>query len=294
MNRDATMSEAAGPYSGLDRFACREKLWADMDAPLTIKKEPYTLNVPRSQRGRNHRAMVSKQWFVDAEPMANGFGSSTQRPRPDRARPLQQSMGKLAHQHPPWCISRQLWWGSRPVWYVSRRDDQHIGSATASGAYQKARANSTPVHLEQDPDVLDTWFSVPGGRSAPWLAENTLISNGFYHPDVLETGYDILFFWVARMVMTGPCSPTTSRSTPFICTGWCGTSRGKMSKTIGNVVDPIHVMEEMGHGRPAHFTLLTSGTPGNDLICRWRKLRQPHSPTKSGTPLATPCARWMG
>lgn len=271
MNRDATMSSEAGDYAGLDRFACRDKLWADMDAAaLTIKKEPYTLNVPRSQRGGEIiEPMVSKQWFVDAEPMAKMGLEAVRSGRvqivPDRFNKVWENW--LTNIR-PWCISRQLWWGHRiPVWYVSGRDDQHIVARNEAEAYQKAYAQFGPeVHLEQDPDVLDTWFS-----SALWpfstlgWPENTADLQRFYPTDVLETGYDILFFWVARMVMTGLMFTNDIPFHTIYLHGLVRDEQGrKMSKTIGNVVDPIHVMEEMGTDA-LRFTLLTSGTPGNDL-----------------------------
>ncbi|MEI2611102.1 MAG: valine--tRNA ligase [Candidatus Promineifilaceae bacterium] len=271
MNRDATMSEAAGPYSGLDRFACREKLWADMDAAaLTIKKEPYTLNVPRSQRGGEIiEPMVSKQWFVDAEPMAK---MGLEAVRSGRVQIIPERFNKVWENWltniRPWCISRQLWWGHRiPVWYVSGRDDQYIVARNEAEAYQKAQAKFGPdVHLEQDPDVLDTWFS-----SALWpfstlgWPQNTPDLQRYYPTDVLETGYDILFFWVARMVMTGLMFTNDIPFHTIYLHGLVRDEQGrKMSKTIGNVVDPINVMEEMGTDA-LRFTLLTSGTPGNDL-----------------------------
>jgi valyl-tRNA synthetase len=265
MNKDATMSEAAGPYAGLDRAECRQKLWDDMEAAgLTIKKEAYTLHVPRSQRGGEIiEPMISKQWFVDAEPMAKMGLAAVHSGRvkivPERFVKVWENWLENIR---PWCISRQLWWGHRiPVWYC-----QECGHLTVSRADPAACEQCHSPRLEQDPDVLDTWFS-----SALWpfstlgWPEPTADLERYYPTDILETGYDILFFWVARMVMAGAMFTNNVPFHTIYLHGLVRDEQGrKMSKTIGNVVDPLKVMEQYGTDA-LRFTLLTGGTPGNDL-----------------------------
>ncbi len=271
MNRDATLNEAAGPYAGMDRFEAREQLWRDMEAAgLTLRKESHTLNVPRSQRGGEIvEPLVSKQWFVNAEPMAK---LALEAVASGRVRIVPERFTKVWHNWlaniRPWCISRQLWWGHRiPVWYVNGDEHQYVVAGDEQEALRMARAEyGENVRLEQDPDVLDTWFS-----SALWpfstlgWPDDTDDLRRYYPTDVLETGYDILFFWVARMVMAGTLF---TNDVPFHTVYLHGLVRDeqgrKMSKSIGNVVDPLAVIDEYGTDA-LRFTLLTGGTPGNDL-----------------------------
>ncbi len=270
-NKDATLNEEAGPYAGMERFAAREKLWADMEAAgLTIKAEPYLLNLPRSQRGGEViEPMVSKQWFVDAEPMAKMALQAVRNGRirivPDR---FNKTWENWLENIRPWCISRQLWWGHRiPVWYVNGDENERIVAHSEAEAYEIARDKfGEGVELTQDPDVLDTWFS-----SALWpfstlgWPDQTEDLQRFFPTDVMETGYDILFFWVARMVMT---SLLFTNDIPFHTVYLHGLVRDehgrKMSKSYGNVTDPLKVMAEYGTDA-LRFTLLTSGSPGADL-----------------------------
>ncbi|NCF68071.1 MAG: valine--tRNA ligase [Chloroflexi bacterium] len=265
MNKDATMSREAGPYAELERFDCREQLWADMEAAgLTIRTETHTLNVPRSQRGGEIiEPLVSKQWFVNAEPMAKmalaAVHSGQIRIVPER---FVKVWDNWLENIRPWCISRQLWWGHRiPVWYCDDCGHQTVSTLDPSGC---EACGSTSI--EQDPDVLDTWFS-----SGLWpfstlgWPEQTADLQRFYPTDVMETGYDILFFWVARMVMSGALF---TNDIPFHTVYLHGLVRDengrKMSKSYGNVTDPLKVMEKYGTDA-LRFTLLTGGTPGNDL-----------------------------
>ena len=167
MNRDATMSDAAGPYAGLDRFDCREKLWADMEAAgLTIEVEPYTVSVPRSQRGGEViEPLISRQWFVNAEPLANlalaAVHSGRVRIVPER---FVKVWDNWLLNIRPWCISRQLWWGHRiPVWHC---DD--CGHKTVATADPDACESCEGHNIHQDPDVLDTWFSSGLWPSRHW------------------------------------------------------------------------------------------------------------------------------
>jgi valyl-tRNA synthetase len=265
MNKDATMSDAAGPYAGLDRFECRERLWADMEvAGLTIRKEAYTISVPRSQRGGEIiEPMVSKQWFVNAKPQADMALDAVRRGRikivPERFVKVWENWLENIQ---PWCVSRQLWWGHRiPVWYCDQ-----CGHQTVARIDPDRCEKCGSEQIEQDPDVLDTWFS-----SALWpfstlgWPEMTPDLERFYPTTVLETGYDILFFWVARMVMAAALYTNDIPFETIYLHGLVRDGQGrKMSKTIGNVVDPLEVMKEYGTDA-LRFTLLTGGTPGNDL-----------------------------
>jgi valyl-tRNA synthetase len=265
MNPDATMNAHAGPYAGMDRFECRERLWKDMEAAgLTIKTEPYTMNVPRSQRGGEIvEPMISTQWFVRMETLAEQGLRAVRDGHikiiPDRfAKVYDNWLSNIKD----WCISRQLWWGHRiPVWYC-RACGHEFTARTAPTMCAKCGS----ANIEQDPDVLDTWFS-----SALWpfstlgWPDDTPDLRTYYPTDVMETGYDILFFWVSRMIMTGL---EFTEEPPFHTVYLHGLVRDehgrKMSKTLNNVVDPLTVMDEYG-ADALRFTLLTSGTPGNDL-----------------------------
>lgn len=285
LDKDARVSEAGGPYAGLDRFECRKRLWADMAAAgLTIKTEPYRTQIPRSQRGGEIvEPMVSTQWFVKMKPMAL---MGLEAVRSGRITIVPERFTKVYYNWleniRDWCISRQLWWGHRiPAWYcadcrgvtVAKTDPdrcQHCGSS----------------HIVQDEDVLDTWFS-----SGLWpfstlgWPDDTADLRRYYPTTVMETGYDILFFWVARMIMQGLMYTNDIPFETVYLHGLVRDDQGrKMSKTTGNVLDPIAVLDgarpdELGDyvrtqypdGIPAmgadalRFTLLTGSTPGNDM-----------------------------
>ena len=277
LDREAKVTAAGGRYQGLDRFECRKQLWADMRvADLVIKEDPYLRNTPRSQRGGEIvEPLVSTQWFVQIKPLAEAGTAAVQ---DGRIRIIPEHFEKIyfnwldPERIKDWCISRQLWWGHRiPVWYPlgsdGRPTDEQFCARTEAEAYAQARAKYGPdVRLEQDSDVLDTWFS-----SGLWpfstlgWPEQTPDLKYFYPTSVLETGYDILFFWVARMIMSGL---EYTGEAPFHTVYLHGLVRDehgrKMSKSLGNVIDPRQVMDEFGTDA-LRFTLLTSGTPGNDL-----------------------------
>jgi len=265
MTLDATMNSNAGPYADMDRSLCRERLWSDMEkADLTIKTEVYEISVPRSQRGGEViEPMVSKQWFVDAAPMAQ---MALEAVREGRINIVPERFGKVWENWltniRPWCISRQLWWGHRiPVW--------HCQSCGHPNVLTEAPETCQSCHsgdLVQDPDVLDTWFS--SGLwpfSALGWPEQTDDLARFFPTDILETGHDILFFWVARMVMM---SLVLTNDIPFHTVYLHGLVRDrngrKMSKSAGNVVDPLELMDQYG-ADALRFTLLTTGAPGNDM-----------------------------
>jgi valyl-tRNA synthetase len=272
LNKDATINENGGPYAGLERFECRKKLWEDMDkAGLVIQEEPYMMKVPRSQRGGEIiEPMVSNQWFIDVHDMAE---AALQAVRDGRIEIIPERFKKVYYNWMEnirdWCISRQLWWGHRiPVWYCDDCDGMTVAREDPERCQHCGSAN-----LRQDPDVLDTWFS-----SGLWpfstlgWPEETPDLKYFYPTSVMETGYDILFFWVARMIMSG--LEFTGR-VPFHTVYLHGLIRDehgqKMSKTKNNVIDPLEVMEELGTDA-LRFTLLVGSTPGNDTNVSLKKV----------------------
>ncbi len=202
LDKAAKINENGGPYKGQDRFEARKKMWADMKrAGLVIKTEPYRTTIPRSQRGGEIvEPMISTQWFVTIEPLAK---AGLEAVRDGRIKIVPERFEKIyfnwLENIKDWCISRQLWWGHRiPVWYCP---DGHMTVAREDPT-QCATCGSKEIH--QDEDVLDTWFS-----SGLWpfstlgWPEETPDYKYFYPTSYMETGYDILFFWVARMIMMG-------------------------------------------------------------------------------------------
>jgi len=271
LDEGAQLNENGGPYKGQDRFVGRENLWNDMrKAGLVIKTEPYRTTIPRTQRGGEIvEPMISTQWFVKIEPLAK---AALEAVRDGRIKIVPERFEKVyfnwLENIKDWCISRQLWWGHRiPVWYCA---DGHMTTGREDPT-QCATCGSK--ELTQDEDVLDTWFS-----SGLWpfstlgWPEETPDYKYFYPTSYMETGYDILFFWVARMIMSG--LEYTGR-VPFHTVYLHGLVRDeigrKMSKTTGNVIDPLDVMEVYGTDA-LRFTLLVGSTPGNDTNVGLKKV----------------------
>jgi len=265
LNEDASMNANAGPYAGLDRYECREKLWADMGAAgMTIKAEPYMMQVPRSQRGGEVvEPMISTQWFVRIQPLAE---PALEAVRQGKIRIVPERFTKVYYNWleniRDWCISRQLWWGHQiPAWHCT-----DCGGISVGREDPTACAHCGSAQIERDPDVLDTWFS-----SGLWpfstlgWPDQTPDLAYFYPTTMMETGYDILFFWVARMIMMGL---EFTGEIPFETVYLHGMIRDKdgrkVSKSLGNVTDPLEVMDEYGTDA-LRFTLLTGSTPGNDI-----------------------------
>jgi valyl-tRNA synthetase len=265
LHPDATMNAEAGPYAGLDRYECRRRIWDDMTAAgLTIKTEPYPMQVPRSQRGGEIvEPMVSTQWFVRMKPLA---APALEAVRDGRIRIVPERFTKIyfnwLESIRDWCISRQLWWGHRiPAWYCGACHE-----VTVAREDPRTCAHCGSPQLTQDPDVLDTWFS-----SGLWpfstlgWPDDTQDLRTFYPTSVMETGYDILFFWVARMVMSGLEFTGQAPFHTIYLHGMVRDEHGrKMSKTLGNVIDPLQVMDKYGTDA-LRLTLLTGSTPGNDV-----------------------------
>ena len=272
LDKEAKVNENGGPYQGQDRFEARVNLWEDMRAAgLVIKEQDYIHQVPRSQRGGEIvEPMVSTQWFVRMEPLAEAAIKAV---RDGRIRIVPERFDKVyfnwLENIRDWCISRQLWWGHRiPVWYCT---DCNEITVTREDPSNCAHCGSTKI--EQDPDVLDTWFS-----SGLWpfstlgWPDETPDLKYFYPTTMMETGYDILFFWVARMIMSGL---EFTGEIPFEEIYLHGLIRDeigrKMSKSYGNVIDPLEVMDELGTDA-LRFTLLVGSTPGNDMNLSLKKV----------------------
>ncbi len=262
---DATMNANAGPYAGLDRFECREALWEDMKTVgLTIREEDYPMSIPRSQRGGEIvEPMISTQWFVKMKPLAELGLEAVRAGRitivPDRFTKVYYNWLENIRD---WCISRQLWWGHRiPVWYCDQ-----CGRMTVPRTDPDRCAHCGNSQIKQEEDVLDTWFS-----SALWpfstlgWPDDTPDLRRFFPTDVMETAYDILFFWVARMIMD---SLLFTNKIPFHTVYLHGLIRDehgrKVSKSLGNAMDPLELMDQYGTDA-LRFALLTSSTPGNDM-----------------------------
>ena len=264
MNLDGAMNENAGPYQGLDRYACREKLLEDLAREgLLDRVEDHAHAVGHCYRCKTVvEPIVSYQWFVRMAPLAEPALEAVRDGRivilPDHFNKVYVNWMKNIRD---WCISRQIWWGHRiPVWYC---DD--CGSLTVTGQDPSACAQCGSGSLHQDPDVLDTWFS-----SALWphstlgWPDDTEDFRYFYPTSVMETGYDILFFWVARMIMMGLENTGQAPFHTVYLHGLIRTNGEKMSKSKGNVLDPLELIAKYGTDA-LRIALATGSTPGKDI-----------------------------
>ena len=269
MNPDATLNAEAGPYAGLDRFAARKKLWADMkEQGLVVREEQRPHQVGHCQRCHTIvEPLLSEQWWVKMQPLAEPAVAAVR----DGAIKIVPERFEKVYYHwmeniRDWCISRQLWWGHRiPIWYGP--DGEIFAAHNESEAHAQAAAHyGKSVTLEQDPDVLDTWFSsgLWPFSTLGWPAQTDDLKR-FYPTTVLETGYDIIFFWVARMIMMGL---KFTGDVPFRYVYLHGLVRDeqgrKMSKSLGNALDPLDLIAQYGSDA-LRFTLLTGSTPGSDM-----------------------------
>ncbi len=272
LDKEARINQNGGPYAGQDRFACRQNLWEDMrTAGLVIKEETHIHQVPRSQRGGEIiEPMVSTQWFVKMDSLA---AAGIEAVRDGQIQIVPERFTKVYYNWleniQDWCISRQLWWGHRiPVWYCA-----DCNGITVERVDPAACTHCGSANIEQDPDVLDTWFS-----SGLWpfstlgWPDETPDLNYFYPTTMLETGYDILFFWVSRMIMDGLEFTGEIPFSQVYLHGLIRDEHGKkMSKSYGNVIDPLEVMDELGTDS-LRFTLLVGSTPGNDTNLSLKKV----------------------
>jgi len=272
LNNDATMNENAGPYKNLDRFACRERIIEDLEKDgLLIKIDPYSHSVGHCQRCRTMiEPLASQQWFVKtkalAKPAIEAVTDGRIRIVPSRFTKVYLNWMENIRD---WCISRQLWWGHRiPVWYC-----QDCNELTVSIDVPEKCSHCNSTNIEQDPDVLDTWFS-----SGLWThstlgwPDDTEELRYFYPTSVMETGYDILFFWVARMIMMGLEDVDDIPFHTVYLHGLLRDAKGeKMSKVRGNVLDPIETIEEYGTDA-LRFAVSTGTSPGNDIKLSSTKL----------------------
>ena len=272
IENDGTMGEGAGRYAGMDRYACRKALVKELAAlGVLVGTEEHEHAVGHCSRCHTTvEPLVSKQWFVK---MASLAKPAIEVVREGRIRFVPERFTKIYENWleniRDWCISRQLWWGHRiPAWYC---DD--CGKVSVSRTDLTACPACGSSHLHQDENVLDTWFS-----SALWpfetmgWPEKTPELQQFYPTRTLVTGYDIIFFWVARMVMMGL---KFGGDIPFhhvFIHGLVRDSQGrKMSKSLGNGIDPVEVIDKYG-ADTLRFMLVTGNTPGNDMRFYWARV----------------------
>ena len=265
MNDDATINENGGKYQGLTREECRRQIVKDLEDGGFLKAvEPYKHNVGSCYRcGSVIEPRVSKQWFVKMEPLAK---PAVEAVRSGRTRFIPERFDKIyfnwMENIKDWCISRQLWWGHRiPAWYCNG-----CGEMIVSRETPQTCPKCGSHRLEQDPDTLDTWFS-----SALWpfstlgWPDDTPELRYFYPTDTLVTGYDIIFFWVARMIFSGLAHMDEAPFKTVLIHGLVRDAQGrKMSKSLGNGIDPLEIIDHYG-ADALRFTLATGNSPGNDM-----------------------------
>ncbi|MEA2102201.1 MAG: valine--tRNA ligase [Thermodesulfobacteriota bacterium] len=265
MDTSGVMNENAGPYKGMDRFECRRVLEHDLDAGgFLVDKTQYTVPVGHCYRCKSAiEPYLSKQWFVRVKPMAEDAIMAVKEGK-TRILPAQweKTYFEWMNNIRDWCISRQIWWGHRiPAWFCDE-----CGEITVAQADPKVCAHCGSANIHQDSDVLDTWFS-----SALWpfstmgWPENTPELKTFYPTSVIITGFDILFFWVARMMMMGIKFMGDVPFRDVYLHALVRDEHGhKMSKSKGNVVDPMDVMDHYG-ADAFRFTLTAFAAMGRDV-----------------------------
>src|SRR6202050_4361826 len=309
IGEDARMTAEAGPYSGLDRFEARKRIVADLEKQGLLEKvEPYSLALSKCDRcGTIVEPLISTQWFVKTKPLADKAMGAVNEGRiqfvPDN---WDKTFFNWMENIRDWCISRQLWWGHRiPAWHCANCQGVTVARETPSVC---SHCGSTTI--EQDTDVLDTWFS-----SGLWpfstlgWPDDTADLRAFYPTTLLVTGFDIIFFWAARMMMLGI---EMMGDVPFRQVHIHGlvrdAERQKMSKTKGNTIDPLVINEKYGTDA-VRLALLISAAPGGDIAlsedriasCRnfankiWNASRLLFSKPKEGAGMPVSLAdRWIG
>lgn len=271
MNDDATINEKGGKYAGMDRYEARKAIVADLkELGLLVKVEDHSHNVGTHDRCKTTvEPMIKQQWFVKMDelikPAVEGVKNGDIQLMPER---MEKTYFNWTDNIRDWCISRQLWWGHRiPAYYCADCGEVVV----ADKAPDKCKCGST--HFIQDEDTLDTWFS-----SALWpfstlgWPEKTPELDYFYPTDVLVTGYDIIFFWVIRMIFSGYEQMGEKPFSKVLFHGLIRDSLGrKMSKSLGNGIDPLEVIEKYG-ADALRFTLITGNAPGNDMRFYWERV----------------------
>ncbi len=264
MNDDATMNAYAGKYEGMDRYTCRKALVADLEAEgYLVKTEPHDHNVGTCYRcGTTVEPLTSDQWFVKMKPLAAPAIEAVQNGNinfvPER---FSKNYFNWMNNILDWCISRQLWWGHRiPAFYCDECGHMEVSKTDISSCPKCGGA------VRQEEDVLDTWFS-----SALWpfstlgWPDSTEDLKRYYPTDTLVTGYDIITFWVSRMIFSGLEHMNEKPFSTVFIHGLVRDAQGrKMSKSLGNGIDPLKVIEEYG-ADALRFALATGNAPGNDM-----------------------------
>uniref|UniRef100_UPI004026D575 valine--tRNA ligase n=1 Tax=Eubacterium sp. TaxID=142586 RepID=UPI004026D575 len=265
MTDDGHIAEGWGKYSGMDRYECRKEIVKDLEAEgALIKVEDYSHNVGTCYRCHNTiEPRLSKQWFVKMSPLAEPAIDVV---KDGKVKFVPERFNKIYYHWmeniKDWCISRQLWWGHRiPAYYC-----EDCGEVIVSKTEVHKCPKCSSEHIHQDPDTLDTWFS-----SALWpfstlgWPENTEELKYFYPTNTLVTGYDIIFFWVARMIFSAVEHTGNIPFDTVLIHGLVRDAQGrKMSKSLGNGIDPLEVIDEYG-ADALRFTLATGNSPGNDM-----------------------------
>ena len=272
LNDDATINELGGKYAGMDRYEARKQMVADLDAlGLLVKVVPHSHNVGTHDRCKTTvEPMIKPQWFVRMKEMGQAALDII---KTDELSFVPEQFDKTyihwLENIRDWCISRQLWWGHRiPAYYC-----KDCGKMTVSREAVCTCPKCGSTNVEQDPDTLDTWFS-----SALWpfstlgWPDKTPELDYFYPTDVLVTGYDIIFFWVIRMIFSGYEHMGRKPFGKVLFHGLVRDDQGrKMSKSLGNGIDPLEVIDKYG-ADALRLTLITGNAPGNDMRFYWSRV----------------------
>ena len=272
LNDDGTINEKGGKYAGMDRYEARKVMLEDLkEQGLLVKIVPHSHSVGTHDRCKTTvEPMIKQQWFVKMDEMIK---PAVEAVRTGEIKLLPERMDKTYFNWTDnirdWCISRQLWWGHRiPAYYCDK-----CGEVVVAKEQPKICPKCGHTHLTQDPDTLDTWFS-----SALWpfstlgWPDHTEDFDYFYPTDVLVTGYDIIFFWVIRMIFSGYEQTGKAPFHTVLFHGLVRDSQGrKMSKSLGNGIDPLEVIDKYG-ADALRMTLITGNAPGNDMRFYWERV----------------------
>ncbi|MEB3100389.1 valine--tRNA ligase [Ferviditalea candida] len=275
MDESGKMNEQAGKYQGMDRFECRKQIVEDLKSlGVLMKIEDHVHQVGHSERsGAVVEPYLSTQWFVRMKPLADRAIEAQEQDKgvnfvPDRFEKIYLHWIENVRD---WCISRQLWWGHRiPAWYCG-----DCGEVTVQMNNPEQCGYCGSARIRQDEDVLDTWFSSAlwPFSTLGWPAQTDDLKR-YYPTDVLVTGYDIIYFWVARMIFSALQFTDQIPFKDVLIHGLVRDAEGrKMSKSLGNGVDPLEVIEKYG-ADAMRFMISTGITPGQDLRFRWEKVEQ--------------------